>query len=302
MAFTEEAAYVAMGIRMPKKTEAEEAAERFDYIRFTFADFHGIARSKSVARRNFQEFFDNGITVFAGIHCFGPTGGLDFIPDEARNLSNAAAKPIPGTVHALPWATKGQHRVGEVLCETFWIPPFRNGVQQEACPRYVARRQLDRLKQLGYRLYSGYEAEFIVCNSEGKPVFTGQNMFVNSILSEYESFFYSMEEKMAAAGVDVATMHTEGGDGQFEMALAPKNGIDAADQMFTLKEAVKEMCRQTNGWLATFMSKPFEDTAGNGLHYSHSLWTINTNQNAFYDSNSKDVLVLLGISLTGEEE
>ena len=50
----------------PKKTEAEEAAVRFDYIRFTFADFHGIARSKSVARRNFKEFFDNGITVFAG--------------------------------------------------------------------------------------------------------------------------------------------------------------------------------------------------------------------------------------------
>jgi len=79
---------------------------------------------------------------------------------------------------------------------------------------------------------------------------------------------------MAAAGVDVATFHTEYGYGQFEMALAPKFGIDAADQMFILKGAVKEMTRQHNGWLATFMSKPFASSDSNGLHYSHSLWTL----------------------------
>jgi len=49
----------------PKK-DHEEAAERFDYIRFTFADFHGIARSKAVARRNFKEFFESGITMYSG--------------------------------------------------------------------------------------------------------------------------------------------------------------------------------------------------------------------------------------------
>jgi len=43
-----------------------EAAERFDYVRFTFADFNGTARSKSVARRNFKEFFAQGINVFCG--------------------------------------------------------------------------------------------------------------------------------------------------------------------------------------------------------------------------------------------
>jgi glutamine synthetase len=48
------------------KKDAKEAQEKFDYVRFTFADTHGIARSKTVPRRNFDEFFESGITLFSG--------------------------------------------------------------------------------------------------------------------------------------------------------------------------------------------------------------------------------------------
>ena len=74
---------------------------------------------------------------------------------------NALLRPMPGTLRPLPWATGGQHKVGEVLCETYWTPPMRGGGPQEACPRHVARRQLERLAELGYELYAGFEAEFI---------------------------------------------------------------------------------------------------------------------------------------------
>ena len=204
----------------------------------------------------------------------GPRSDTEFVPAEVQNLGNMFLKPMPGTLHSLPWVTSGNHRVGEVFCETFWTPPFREGAPQDACPRYVARRQLDQLRQLGYQLYSGFEAEFYITDANGKPVYTGHDMFVNSMFSEFEPFLYSMDEKMAAAGVDVATMHTEYGDGQFEMALAPKYGIESADQLFLLKQAVKEMSKQHHGWQATFMTKPFLDKSGNGLHYSHSLWSV----------------------------
>ena len=49
--------------------KAMEAIDKFDYIRFTFGDIHGIARSKSIARRNFHEFFAEGMTIFSGEHC-----------------------------------------------------------------------------------------------------------------------------------------------------------------------------------------------------------------------------------------
>jgi glutamine synthetase len=233
----------------------------------------------------------------------GPRTEVVFVPAEAEelNLGNMAVKPMPGTLHSLPWAADGKLRVGEVLCETFWIPPFRNGAHQEACPRYVARRQLDRLAKMGYKLYSGFEAEFIVCNNAGQPVFRGHDMFVNSAFSQFEYFVYSMDQKMAAAGVDVATLHTEYGDGQFEMALAPRYGIEAVDQLIILKQAVKEMSQQHNGWQATFMSKPFLDSAGNGLHFSHSLWSASSSsssgadredspRNLFYDPQAENNL------------
>ena len=40
-------------------------------------------------------------------------------------FSNVIVRPTPGTLHALPWAAQGKYRIGEVLCETFWMPPYR---------------------------------------------------------------------------------------------------------------------------------------------------------------------------------
>jgi glutamine synthetase len=204
-------------------------------------------------------------------------------------MDNAVVKPVPGTLHALPWASNGRHRVGEVFCELSWMPPFRNGVQQDVCPRYVARRQLDRLAGLGYRLFSGFEAEFIVCDAAGQPLFKGIDINVNVLFSEYESYLYDMDEKMERAGVNVATFQTEYGDGQFELVMTPKFGIESADQLFLFKHAVKEMSLQNNGWQATFMSKPFDDTSGNGLHFSHSLWSSTPSSGNDKDGDSVNV-------------
>jgi len=55
-----------MAAQATDETEAKMAAERFDYIRLTFSDMHGIARSKTIARRNFPDLFANGTTMYAG--------------------------------------------------------------------------------------------------------------------------------------------------------------------------------------------------------------------------------------------
>jgi hypothetical protein len=60
--------------------EAMEAIDKFDYIRFTFSDIHGIARSKSIARRNFHEFFTAGMTIFSGEHCAHTFHNFMFLP------------------------------------------------------------------------------------------------------------------------------------------------------------------------------------------------------------------------------
>jgi len=206
------------------------------------------------------------------------------------DYGSAIVRPMPGTLHALPWAADGKHRIGEVLCETFWMPPYHDGAHQGACTHYLARKQLDRLSTLGYRFLSGYEAEFFMFRKDGegevtsRPMFHGVDIFANLVQAENEEFVCSTVKQLSAAGVDILSMHTEYAPGQLEFATGPKFGIESADQMFTLKEALKEMSNQ-RGWHATFMTKPVsEPGSSSGMHFSGSLWT--DDKNAFYDPDT----------------
>lgn len=149
-------------------------------------------------------------------------------------------------------------------------------------PNYVARRQLSRLKELGYRLKSGFEAEFSVFRTADgtSPLFEGTDTFTCQCLAEVEPLLYALEDGLATSGIDVMTVQTENGPGQMEMALAPLFDIAAADAMFRLREAVKEIC-SSRGLYATFMAKPTGTSGSNGLHFNHSLWSPDTEHDEF---------------------
>ena len=212
------------------------------------------------------------------------------------NYGNGIVRPMPGTLHALPWAAEGKYRIGEVLCEIFYMPPYHDGAHPGACTRYLARKQLDRLSSLGYRFLSGHEAEFIVFRKDGegevtcRPMFQGVDFFTNLIMAENEEFICFMVDQLSAAGVDILATHAEHAPGQLEFATGPKFGIESADQMFTLKHAVKELSYQ-RGWRATFMTRPTsEHGCSSGMHFAGSLW-IGDN-NAFYDPQSRGLSVI----------
>ena len=184
--------------------------------------------------------------------------------DELREvrLGNARLIPKTSTVRSLPWATGGKHRVGEFLCEISWMPTYRDGAPQAACPRYIARRQLRRLDDRGLRLYSTFEAELTILNrSDHKPVFGGpthSQVGTTQLLAEFECFLYDTVKLLFEGGVDIAKLHTECGPGQLEFVPQPTYGIESADSMFRLREGIKEISLQ-KGWLATFMGKVRDD-------------------------------------------
>ena len=206
------------------------------------------------------------------------------------DLNNAILRPMPGTLHALPWAAEGKYRIGEVLCEIFYRHPYNDEASQGFCTRYLAKKQLDRLSALGYRLLSGLKAEFFMFRKDGegeltsRPMFHGVEMYTNVPLAENEEFVCFMAEQLSAAGVDIQTMQIKYAPGQMEFATGPKFGIESADQMFTLKEAVKEISDQ-RGWQATFMTKPSSAVGcSSGMHFSGALWI--GDKNAFYDPDT----------------
>ena len=211
--------------------------------------------------------------------------------DRGGKFGNLAVKPEAGTLHQLPWAGGENHSVGEVLCEARWLPDY---AYITACPRYAARRQTDRLRGLGYEIYSSYEAEFVVLKEDGKPMFTTTNFMSSFVLAQNEKMLYDLSSKLIKAGVDVESVGVELDWGQFEITTKPTTGIKAADMMFILREATREITDQNN-MSAHFMSVPYfpGDTGGevmsSGLHYNHSLVDV-YGRNPFYDPDSGDKL------------
>ncbi|PIK55057.1 putative lengsin-like [Apostichopus japonicus] len=75
------------------------------------------------------------------------------------------------------------------------------------------------------------------------------------------------------AGVDIECVETEYAKGQFELVICPTFGIKAADNAATFRTGVKEMAMR-NGFVASFMSKPYPKEGGSSGHLNHSLWSL----------------------------
>jgi glutamine synthetase len=67
------------------------------------------------------------------------------------------------------------------------------------------------------------------------------------------------------------TTISEAGPGQFEINLMHQpDALKAADDAWFFKLLVKGLARE-HGVAASFMAKPYEDYAGNGLHAHFSI-------------------------------
>jgi glutamine synthetase len=69
----------------------------------------------------------------------------------------------------------------------------------------------------------------------------------------------------------VDTLIAEAAPSQFEINLHHRDdALRACDEALLLKRAIKGVARK-QGWLASFMAKPFGNLAGNGMHVHFSL-------------------------------
>src|SRR5205823_2609279 len=83
-------------------------------------------------------------------------------------------------------------------------------------------------------------------------------------------------------GITIEASHHEVAAGQYELDLGLSNALKSADQLVTMKHAVKAVA-QRRGLVATFMPKPIFGTAGSGMHTHQVLNEAGKEVNAFYD-------------------
>src|SRR5512132_763968 len=259
--------------------EKQIAADNVEFVRFEQSDTHGISRSKTIPASHVRDFAEHGLNFLLGQLGFdvqaGVAPGTGYL--EELGFPDSRIRPDLSTYQVLPWADK----TARLLCE----PYYTDGRPAMAAPRTVARQLLSELEGMGYRIFSGFEYEFYLDNRETRqPPFPGIQIFATLRNNFDESLIYQILRGMSAVGVDIITSNAEYGPGQMEINFAPALGITAADHAFTFKNGVKEIA-QRNGYMASFMTKPYSDQSANGCHYHHSLVNVRTGRNVFVSSD-----------------
>ena len=248
-------------------------------VRFELPDMHGTSRSKLVPIDHAAHYAKDGLNMYGGAAVLDSRS--DVVPGTLYNEEIAYAdqllRPDPSTAAIVPWA----EATARFICDTTWA----DGRPLGAAPRHVFRRVLDRCKSLGFEPVIGIEYEFYLLNPEThQPLFQGYHIF-NTVRNTWVPAVERIVTEMRDFGVDIITANCEYASSQWEINYAPGRGMAGPDRAFSFKNGVKEIARQ-EGLLATFMSKPFPDSAGCGSHTHMSLLRATSGENAMSDEKA----------------
>lgn len=241
------------------------SAQGIRWVRFEVPDVHGTSRSKMVPIEHAAHFAGNGLNMYGGVGVLDSAslvvGGTLY--NEETGYADMQVVPDPETAGLVPWCEVPTARF---ICDAFG----GDGRPLEAMPRRVFARVLERSRTLGYEPLIGFEPEFYLLQAGTmERLFDGVHIF-NSVRNTYVPFLQTLVDTVRAYGIDVITHNCEYAGSQFEMPFAPGRGMAGPDQCFSFKNAVKELAHR-NGYVATFMGKPFAGVAGSGNHTHVSL-------------------------------
>lgn len=250
------------------------------------ADGTSVARGKVVARADFEAMRGCklpsvvfGVTLTGGEPeaVFGPLlpeayGDLHLEPDLAT------AVPVPGR----------EDRVS-VVCEPTGLTPDA----RRFSPRAALRRVIGRLADAGLRATVAPELEFFLVERTadgglrpaGVPGRSGSREHALEIASlertaHFAAYFDALFAACAVQRVPVTGHAHESACGQYEVNFTPGEPLAMADAVWRFKRLARETAVR-QGFLATFMAKPFLDQPGTGMHWHVSLQHTASGQNAF---------------------
>ena len=253
-------------------------------------DLCGNAIGKRLPASAMQSVFDHGTPVCAAMQLVDAMGntadpmGYGFSDGDP----DAFARPLPGTLCPVPWL--GGHK-SQVLCE---FADARDGAALWYEPRQVLKRVLERIADLGLKPRLALELEFYLLDPRREPgapptparsprsglVEASGRVLSLDKLDEFDAVLGAIERACAVQGVPATSMISEYGAGQFEINLQHQDDpLAAADHAALLRRAVVGVSRSL-GYDASFMSKPFIDQSGSGMHVHLSL-IDEQGQNAF---------------------
>ena len=239
------------------------------------ADTHGIMRGKRLPIAELSRATEQGVALSEVIWALPvderepvqrPSGHAGYFPRDG--YPDMLAVPDLETARIVPW----HDHTALVLCDFV----DRDGSAVPVSPRAVLRSVAARAQSMGVEPLVGVELEFYLLRDAGKRpaelVAVDERASVYGVVSasRTEPFTGAVRDTLREYGLAVEACNPESGPGQFEINLRAAPALQAADEAFLLKSAVKEIAARQE-LLATFMAKPRSDWPGSSCHLHLSV-------------------------------
>ncbi|RMC60653.1 type I glutamate--ammonia ligase [Lactobacillus sp. ESL0259] len=266
---------------MTKKISADDirksvAEEDVRFIRLAFTDINGTLKAVEVPNSQLDKVLSNDVR-FDGSSIDG------FVRLEESDM---ILYPDFSTWSVLPWDDTAGGKIGCLTCSVHTT----DGKPFAGDPRNNLKRIIGQMKEMGFTAFDiGFEAEFHLLKLDQNGNWTTEvpdhaSYFDLTSNDESASCRRDIVETLESIGFEVEAAHHEVGDGQQEIDFRFDDALTTADRVQTFKMIVREIAKR-HGLFATFMAKPLQGQAGNGMHTNMSLFK--GNKNAFYDENNE---------------
>jgi glutamine synthetase len=263
-----------------------KAHPQIDAVDIIFTNMCGVPRGKRLRQHEVIAVYESGRFLPGSVLVVDITGrdteetGLVWEDGDADRY----VYPVPGTLVPAPW-------LGENAAQFLTSFYELDGTPNDLDPRHVLGAVIDELGQLGLTPVVAVELEFYLCDLEdGRPVpargtVTGHRSTDIQVyglreMEDLKPFFDDLYAACDAQGLPIESGISEYAPGQFEFTLRHKpDALRATDDAVMYKRLVKGVA-VAQGMEATFMAKPFAETAGSGMHLHISMADADGN-NAF---------------------
>lgn len=233
-----------------------------ELVAFVCCDLGAIVRGRSVRSSELDAQSDVGVGWVPANHALTPIGSLAE-PSPFGSTGDLRLLPVRDThVRLEPGEDDVAGAFELVLCDI--AEP--DGQPWECCPRNFLREALaDLERELGLRLVASFEHEFQLCSEAPAAL-----PFSLEAQRRAAPFPEAAMAALSEAGIEPERFMPEYASHQFEIPVAPSEGIASADRAVLLREVVREVARRV-GSRASFTPLLDPSEAGNGVHIHLSL-------------------------------
>jgi glutamine synthetase len=242
-----------MGQRNGHAGDAEVSAA--ELVALVTCDLGAIVRGRSLFAAELDERLRSGVGWVPANQALTPLGPLAE-PNPFGSIGDLRLLPDADTRARVP-AGDGAPALDVLLCDIVET----DGQPWECCPRRFLRDTLLELeRELDIHVLASFEHEFqLVLDSPPALPFSLEAQ------RRAEPFATNVMRALEQAGVAPERFFPEYASHQFEIPVAPAEGLASADRAVLLREIVREIARR-EGMRASFAPLLDPAQAGNGVH------------------------------------